>query len=119
VTNDYAIFIPGNLLGVAFLLLQYYPLGNLMKYLQTSRSINKGYDPQIQLGWSHQLANAMAYLSSKKVVHGDLATRNILLSSPTDIKVTDFGLSRKIYDYRTYARGAEEVRGLNMQNSEI
>ena len=41
----------------------------------------------------------MAYLQGKGVVHMDLATRNVLLTHPDELaKVSDFGLSRFIYD---------------------
>ncbi len=33
-------------------------------------------------------------LSNKKIVHRDLATRNILLKSEQHIRLSDFGLSR-------------------------
>ena len=46
-----------------------------------------------------QIADAMAYLQGKGVVHMDLATRNVLLTHPDELaKVSDFGLSRFIYD---------------------
>ena len=41
-----------------------------------------------------QIANGMHFISSKGIVHLDLATRNILLTHPTEIaKISDFGLS--------------------------
>ena len=46
-----------------------------------------------------QISDAMAYLQGKGVVHMDLATRNVLLTHPDELaKVSDFGLSRFIYD---------------------
>lgn len=62
-------------------------------------------DLPVMLGWSYQIASAMEYLTSKNVIHGDLAARNTLLSSLKTIKVADFGLSRRIHDYATYVRG--------------
>uniref|UniRef100_H0VEW9 non-specific protein-tyrosine kinase n=1 Tax=Cavia porcellus TaxID=10141 RepID=H0VEW9_CAVPO len=43
-----------------------------------------------------QLAGAMAYLGARGLVHRDLATRNLLLMSPSTIKVADFGLVRPL-----------------------
>ncbi|XP_014303117.1 non-receptor tyrosine-protein kinase TNK1 isoform X1 [Myotis lucifugus] len=43
-----------------------------------------------------QLAGAMAYLGARGLVHRDLATRNLLLTSPCTIKVADFGLVRPL-----------------------
>lgn len=43
-----------------------------------------------------QLAAAMAYLGARGLVHRDLATRNLLLTSPCTIKVADFGLVRPL-----------------------
>jgi serine/threonine protein kinase len=38
----------------------------------------------------------MAYLESARMVHRDLATRNILVATATEVKISDFGLSRAI-----------------------
>ena len=50
----------------------------------------------------------MEYLSSKRVMHGDLSARNVLLSqiNPENIvaKVADFGLSKRFYDNVTYTK---------------
>ncbi|KFO18826.1 non-receptor tyrosine-protein kinase TNK1 [Fukomys damarensis] len=43
-----------------------------------------------------QLAGAMSYLGTRGLVHRDLATRNLLLTSPRSIKVADFGLVRPL-----------------------
>ena len=40
----------------------------------------------------------MAFLSSKRVYHGDLAARNILLTEDLDAKISDFGLSKRLYE---------------------
>ena len=42
-----------------------------------------------------KIANGMMFLGSKGILHLDLATRNILLTSPEEIaKISDFGLSK-------------------------
>ncbi|XP_035705551.1 vascular endothelial growth factor receptor 1 isoform X2 [Folsomia candida] len=49
--------------------------------------------------WSYEIARGMEYLELKKVIHGDLATRNILLNSKRIPKISDFGLARQLYAY--------------------
>ena len=39
----------------------------------------------------------MNFLASKQIFHGDLAARNILLTENLNAKISDFGLSRRIY----------------------
>ena len=41
----------------------------------------------------------MAYLEDKGVVHRDLAARNVLVANEKTVKISDFGLSRKVEDY--------------------
>ncbi|XP_011603288.2 muscle, skeletal receptor tyrosine-protein kinase isoform X2 [Takifugu rubripes] len=55
-----------------------------------------------QLSISKQIAAGMAYLSERKFVHRDLATRNCLVGEDMVVKIADFGLSRNIYSADYY-----------------
>ncbi|XP_037548589.1 muscle, skeletal receptor tyrosine-protein kinase [Nematolebias whitei] len=55
-----------------------------------------------QLSISKQIAAGMAYLSERKFVHRDLATRNCLVGEEMIVKIADFGLSRNIYSADYY-----------------
>lgn len=49
----------------------------------------------------------MDYLSSRKVLHGDLAARNILLADDNIVKICDFGLARSMYKNDNYKKKGE------------
>lgn len=57
--------------------------------------------------WSFQCSRGMNYLSSRKILHGDLATRNILLCEQNVVKISDFGLAKSLYKCENYNRKTE------------
>ncbi|KAB7500317.1 Vascular endothelial growth factor receptor 2 [Armadillidium nasatum] len=61
------------------------------------------------LCWAWQVANGMEYLTSRKVLHGDLAARNLLLASNNVVKICDFGLSREMYKNYMYLKKSNEM----------
>ncbi|XP_011204290.2 focal adhesion kinase 1 isoform X1 [Bactrocera dorsalis] len=73
--------------------------GELRAYLKAnSKKLKRG----TLLLYCYQLSTALSYLESKKFVHRDIAARNVLVSSPTCIKLADFGLSRWVSDQSYY-----------------
>jgi len=68
--------------------------------------------------WAYQVSRGMDYLSSKKVMHGDLACRNILLAADNVVKICDFGLARqmcKSNDYQKKSDGPLPVKWLAIE----
>ena len=70
--------------------------------------VNQGQSQRIStrdlISWSFQIARGMDYLVKKKVLHGDLAARNILLADDGVVKVADFGLARQLYQDYDYKK---------------
>ncbi|XP_016295720.1 muscle, skeletal receptor tyrosine protein kinase-like isoform X2 [Sinocyclocheilus anshuiensis] len=62
-----------------------------------------------QLSISKQVAAGMVYLSERKFVHRDLATRNCLVAENLVVKIADFGLSRNIYAADYYKAGENDA----------
>ena len=50
---------------------------------------------EINLKWIRQMAAALAFLHSRRVVHRDLKADNVLLTATEDVKLADFGLARE------------------------
>lgn len=92
------------------LLFEYMGKGDLNEFLRScspssyivrSSSGNTFTDTQLShsdmLWISVQIASGMVYLSDRKFVHRDLATRNCLIGEDMTVKIADFGLSQKMY----------------------
>ncbi|XP_045129732.1 vascular endothelial growth factor receptor 1-like isoform X2 [Portunus trituberculatus] len=59
--------------------------------------------------WGWQMAEGMNYLSRRKILHGDLAARNLLLSDNNVLKISDFGLSRSMYRNDNYVKKGDDL----------
>ncbi|XP_032591789.2 platelet-derived growth factor receptor alpha isoform X2 [Drosophila grimshawi] len=71
------------------------------------------------VSWCFQVARGMGYLSSKKVLHGDLAARNILLCEGNVVKICDFGLARSMYrgdNYKKSESGKLPIKWLALES---
>jgi serine/threonine protein kinase len=69
------------------------PIGSLIDLL---RSVPRKVSVYQLCDFSCQIACGMAYLERKNYVHRDLAARNVLLKSLTEVKISDFGLTRAV-----------------------
>lgn len=54
-----------------------------------------------------QVADGMAYLLSQRIIHGDIATRNCLVSSSLQVKIGDLGIGHELYTGDYYDNGAQ------------
>ncbi|XP_017878213.1 insulin-like receptor [Ceratina calcarata] len=93
--------------------------GDLKKYLRNHRLGNceniTNVPPKLEriLQMAIEIADGMAYLSTKKFVHRDLAARNCMVADDLTVKVGDFGMTRDIYErdyYKKESKGLLPVR---------
>ena len=68
--------------------------GSLVKYLRTP-SGRQTTLPQL-LTWATQVCNGMTHLEECKIIHRDVAARNVLMGEELVCKISDFGLAQKV-----------------------
>ncbi|GAB4841635.1 hypothetical protein Ancab_022349 [Ancistrocladus abbreviatus] len=71
---------------------EYLPGGTLKNYLIRNRRKKLAIKIVVQLALD--LSRGLSYLHSKKIVHRDVKTENMLLDSQRSLKIADFGVAR-------------------------
>ncbi|OXU23816.1 hypothetical protein TSAR_007538 [Trichomalopsis sarcophagae] len=66
--------------------------------------VNYTITPRDILSFAWQISKGMAYLADIKLVHRDLAARNVLLGAGKVCKISDFGLTRDVYEDDAYLK---------------
>lgn len=99
-------------------ILEYAHHGSLRNYLRLSRKLEcsgielpEGVEPVTVkdiLSFAWQICKGMAYLTDIKLVHRDLAARNVLLAKGKICKVSDFGLTRDVYEDDAYLKRSKD-----------
>ncbi|XP_030380544.1 proto-oncogene tyrosine-protein kinase receptor Ret [Scaptodrosophila lebanonensis] len=100
------------------LIIEYARHGSLRSYLRLSRKIEcagvdftDGVEPvtaKDMLTFAWQICKGMAYLTEIKLVHRDLAARNVLLADGKICKISDFGLTRDVYEDDAYLKRSRD-----------
>ncbi|XP_060691962.1 aurora kinase C-like [Hemiscyllium ocellatum] len=72
-----------------YLILEYAPRGELYKELQRCGKFDDGRSAT----YISELADALVYCHSKKVIHRDIKPENLLLGANGELKIADFGWS--------------------------
>ncbi|XP_019628490.1 PREDICTED: tyrosine-protein kinase receptor Tie-1-like [Branchiostoma belcheri] len=102
-----------------YLLLEYVSGGSLQSTLRTSRTQqtygnlhggSKSLSSRDLTRFAWDVAKGMTFLSAKKILHRDLATRNVLVSKDKTCKVSDFGFSREGDEYERTTKTRLPIR---------
>ncbi|XP_037819966.1 mitogen-activated protein kinase kinase kinase 13 isoform X2 [Lucilia sericata] len=73
------------------IIMEFCPYGPLQNILKEEEVML----PSRLVSWSKQIALGMQYLHSHKIIHRDLKSPNILISTNEIVKISDFGTSRE------------------------
>jgi len=105
--------------GKIFLFVEFCDCGTLETFLKEIRSsLHSGIFTddllaEMMKNWILQTADGMEFLSSKKIIHGDLSVRSLLLKDVDNIKISGFGF-RKQMDKHSLNKSAKSVINYKM-----
>ena len=96
-------------LGEPWMVVEYMRFGDLAEVLRANSgvlSLQHSTSPTLEMidmiSIGHQIALGMNYLVEQHFTHRDLAARNCLVGGNLQVKISDFGLTRDIYESEYY-----------------
>ncbi|XP_035699630.1 tyrosine kinase receptor Cad96Ca-like [Branchiostoma floridae] len=108
-----------------YLLLEFVSGGSLLSNLRTSRTHqpygnlhggSKSLSSRDLTKFAWDVAKGMSFLAAKKIIHRDLATRNVLVTADRTCKVSDFGFSREGDEYESTTKTRLPIRWMALES---
>ncbi|KAA6376400.1 MAG: putative serine/threonine-protein kinase Nek1 [Streblomastix strix] len=86
----------------AYLVLEFCPRGDMRKYINNMRESGTAITDKKAFELIAQIISAVHQLHINNIIHGDLKPENVLVMQDYRVKLSDFGLARKIEEGRDY-----------------
>jgi NIMA (never in mitosis gene a)-related kinase len=68
--------------------------GDMYTKIAKQKQVGQGFSEEVVLDWFVQMCLALKHVHDRKILHRDLKTQNIFLTSRNEIKIGDFGIAR-------------------------
>lgn len=68
--------------------------GDMYSKIAKQKQLGKGFPENQILDWFVQICLAIKHMHDRKILHRDLKTQNVFLTSKGEVKIGDFGISR-------------------------
>ena len=94
--------------GTLHLVMEYAEGGTLADHISAQAAAQEAFPSTLVCRWISQLASALEHVHAHRVLHRDLKTQNVFLTSSSDVKLGDFGISKTL---STNSNLAETVCG--------